>query len=291
VKSAASLLTTSLHEIEEDAVIFIRGMDVARGGTQRHSHVVLVQPDYWWAATSPAQRHQQMVVRERFLHAHERLQLLLSTASPSVQNQLTKGKKAVLHWIDLETNWSLSPDKERSESQLREVFKPLHRCIDILHHGASPDIIVVPDTNALTFNPDPRCYEPIAESREFTFALVPMVLTELDRLKTEARNEEFRKKVASAIRRIKGWRAQGSLITGVTVDQTIRLIAVPHEPDFSATLSWLQRDNNDDRIIASILELQRRNPSSVVILVTGDLNLQNKAEAAGIPWSELPEAT
>ncbi|MGH9194787.1 MAG: PIN domain-containing protein [Acidimicrobiia bacterium] len=61
------------------------------------------------------------------------------------------------------------------------------------------------------------------------------------------------------------------------------------EPDFSTSLAWLDRTNQDDRIVASLLELQRVNPAAEIILVTGDINLQNKADAAGLPWSELPD--
>jgi predicted ribonuclease YlaK len=73
-----------------------------------------------------------------------------------------------------------------------------------------------------------------------------------------------------------------------TTSITIRLLQA--EPDFDSTLSWLQRDNDDDRIIAATLEYQRQVPSSIVVLVTEDINMQNKAEAAKLPYDELPGA-
>jgi predicted ribonuclease YlaK len=51
---------------------------------------------------------------------------------------------------------------------------------------------------------------------------------------------------------------------------------------------WLDPENVDDRIIASVFEVQRLQPSSAVVLVTGDISLQTKAEAAAIPWAEIP---
>ena len=54
------------------------------------------------------------------------------------------------------------------------------------------------------------------------------------------------------------------------------------------TLGWLDPSNNDDRIIANALELQRTYPSDKVVLVTGDINLQNKAELAKLPYAEPP---
>lgn len=62
---------------------------------------------------------------------------------------------------------------------------------------------------------------------------------------------------------------------------------VASEPNFDKTLSWLDRDNNDDRIIASALEIQRDNPSSAVCLVTSDINLQNKTEMARLSYIDI----
>ncbi len=63
---------------------------------------------------------------------------------------------------------------------------------------------------------------------------------------------------------------------------------VATEPDFEHTLHWLDNGNSDDRIIASALEIQVRNPSDTVILVSSDINLQNKAEMANLPYLEPP---
>jgi hypothetical protein len=38
-----------------------------------------------------------------------------------------------------------------------------------------------------------------------------------------------------------------------------------------------------------VLEIQSARPSTVVVLVTDDMNLQNKAEMAFLTWAEPPE--
>ena len=65
-------------------------------------------------------------------------------------------------------------------------------------------------------------------------------------------------------------------------------MAAGREPDLKNTLSWLDPSNNDDRIIASVLALQADSPSAQVILVSGDINLLNKADVAMIETAELP---
>ena len=135
-------------------------------------------------------------------------------------------------------------------------------------------------------NPDVSQYCKFIGQEEFTVIIVPTVIQELDDLKIKSRDIDFKNKVKSVIRRLKGWRQQGSMLKGVTVNKKITIKMVATEPKFNKTLQWLDSSNNDDRIIASILELQSTNPSSKVVLVTADLNLQNKAELAKLPIVE-----
>lgn len=53
--------------------------------------------------------------------------------------------------------------------------------------------------------------------------------------------------------------------------------------------SWLDAENKDDRLIGTALEIQCSHLLAVVVLVTGDINLRNKAEMAFPPWAEPPE--
>jgi predicted ribonuclease YlaK len=101
------------------------------------------------------------------------------------------------------------------------------------------------------------------------------------------RNQDVREKAKKVITRIKGWRAQGPLLDGVLVDKTIIVRALHNEPKVADSLSWLDADNADDRIVASVLHIQATSPSAHVILVTGDINLQNKADAAMIETVEI----
>ncbi len=69
---------------------------------------------------------------------------------------------------------------------------------------------------------------------------------------------------------------------------TVRSMAV--EPDFEKTLPWLDKENDDDRILAGFIEAMRSHPRSPVVLVTADINLTNKADFAGLPCIEPPES-
>ncbi|MDQ3997680.1 MAG: PIN domain-containing protein [Gemmatimonadota bacterium] len=61
------------------------------------------------------------------------------------------------------------------------------------------------------------------------------------------------------------------------------------EPRVEETLAWLDPYNDDDRILAALVEVKRQHPRTPVVLVTRDINLQNKAEYAGLPFIEPPD--
>jgi len=155
-------------------------------------------------------------------------------------------------------------------------------------YAATEGAVYVPDTNALLYNPDLETWR--FEAPLFALALVPSVVAELDRLKVEHRNRSVRQRAERLVRQVKEYRRRGSLIEGVPIVASVSTIfAVAVEPDFERSLPWLDRHNQDDRILASMLEVMRTHPRSAVTLVTRDLNLQNKATFAGIPFIEPPD--
>ena len=93
----------------------------------------------------------------------------------------------------------------------------------------------------------------------------------------------------AAIRRLKGWEAQGDWLRGVKIDGSISLRAEAREPDFRESVSWLDPTNDDDRFLAGVLELQRNEPGACVVVVSSDLNLRNKAAALSLPRVAPPE--
>jgi predicted ribonuclease YlaK len=149
--------------------------------------------------------------------------------------------------------------------------------------------VYVPDTNALLHNPAVEDWT-FAEAPRFTVLLLPAVVGELDVLKMPGRSDAVRTKAESLIRRIKGFRSRGRLTEGVPLRLGVsRLTAWATEPDVAGAFPWLDPSNADDRILAATVEAMRRHPHSPVVLVTRDLNLQNKAELGGVPFTEPPD--
>lgn len=151
------------------------------------------------------------------------------------------------------------------------------------------EVIVVPDTNALIRNPafEEWSFEGVMQ---FTIAITPTVTRELDELKINHRSEDVKRKAETIIRKFKDYRRRGSLTEGVVlVTDRILLRAYAIEPDVTHALPWLDPSNDDDRHIATTIEIMRDHLGSSVSIASHDINLLNKAEVARIPLLEPPE--
>jgi predicted ribonuclease YlaK len=132
-------------------------------------------------------------------------------------------------------------------------------------------------------------YAAVLGVARYTVHLVPGVLGELDELKMKHQNPAVREKALKFTKRVKGWLKQGRLADRVRVEAEVWVSVAAAEPDFAKTLSWLTPEIVDDRIIASVLEAQRRYPSDRMVLLSGDAIMLAKAAQANIPTEDTPD--
>ncbi len=222
---------------------------------------------------------------ERFLAI---IRALVRMQPPHVHEVVAENARSLYQIIDQQgLTWI-----ETTDQALQKFDAAVDVLVDqvaSLHDGSEGTHIYVTDTNALCYNPQLEDWV-FGESPVFTIVLTPTILSELDHLKISHRNEEFRQRIEGLIRRIKGYRSRGRLADGVPLvsgRSTLKTVAV--EPNMHDSLPWLDSGNNDDRFLAAFLELMRLHPRCPVLLVTRDINLQNKAEYAGFPFVEPPD--
>jgi hypothetical protein len=94
-----------------------------------------------------------------------------------------------------------------------------------------------------------------------------------------------------ADRRLKGLRINGDVLAGVRVAGKVTAVFEHIEPRTDGLPSWLDLTVPDDRFVASSLLLQSAHPGSALYVATGDINLQTKLTAVGLPFIELPATT
>ena len=247
------------------------------------SRVVFIAPTNYWDNPTDEEQQLQIKLKQQYAQWIESFKLLTENSPISSKRKIEQVNTFVWSWIEKKSDWgiprTLAEAKIKFEKELSFFYETLN-----LYNSSEVTTILIPDTNALITEPDPKGYITISGTDKFTLVFLPTVLSELDELKMKSSNPDFQKKVKSVISRLKGYRQQGNMTDGVIVEKSICLKMIAAEPNFSKTLTWLDKDNNDDRIIASALEIQKENPSAKVCIVTGDINLQNKSEMANLPY-------
>jgi rRNA maturation endonuclease Nob1 len=148
--------------------------------------------------------------------------------------------------------------------------------------------IFVIDTSAIIDCPDITLMVGSINLSGTIFIIPSTTVKELEELKTSKRDETFRRKLTAAIKYLNETIANGDALEGVQlpIGAILRMLAA--EPDFSNLPKWLDRNINDDRILAAAIELQRSNPFSTVTLLANDISMQNKAKLARISVNKTP---
>ena len=288
VKSCAQRLQEQLGCIEQKMMELLDASKIMRFRNDPSSGIVFLGSEYYWGETDDHQKRLQLDLMQLYRPWIEQVRLLLSQAPKEIISKIDETDRFLMSWLQKERSLDIPATTRQAKTIFSQRIQTFAELLHMLEASKQRRIIVVPDTNALAICPEFSRYAEISGQTGFTVVIMPTVLSELDQLKITARDEEFRNRVKSVITRIKGLRNQGSLIDGVTVNREMTVRMEAREPDFRSTLSWLEPGNNDDRLIASVLELQRREPCALLILCTGDINLQNKAEMANIPFAEPP---
>ena len=261
---------------------------VERLSRQTGVAILAIVPDSCWAPLDDEGRRRQRGALDRWSRWLESARLLFSADAGNAQQDLEKAAKKVAQWLDRsEADYSIPKNLHEASATFQEHIRPLFGLLAPFQ-GDGP-LVVVPDTNVLLRNQDIPSWADIFGTGEFTVLLVPGVLTELDEHKINHRVPEVREKARGFSTRVKGWRNQGSLAIGVRVQGKISIRVAAREPNFHQTLSWLDPTVVDDRIIASVLEWQRSNPTDAVQLLSGDSIMLAKADEAGVPTGDIPD--
>lgn len=287
MKTFVEYLTLQLDSIKLTMFELLDNSRIKFSRDDSYSNIVVISPKQYWDSPTEIEQTLQIKLKKIYGQWIETFKLFTENSPEASKRKIAETDRFVISWIEKNSDWEIPYTIAEAKTKFDNKILFYYDTLNLYSSNGDKEIIIIPDTNALIQEPDPKAYKSLTGSDKLTIVFLPTVLSELDDLKTKSSNSDFQKKVKSVITRLKGYRRQGNLIDGVLVEKTIKLKMVASEPNFDRTLSWLDRDNNDDRIIASSLEIQRDNPSSAVCLVTSDINLQNKTEMARLSYIDI----
>jgi hypothetical protein len=285
-------LSRDLADIERQlqALLDISGIRYVNPNRADSGIWVVGAADYGWAPSDDAQQLARMKLTRDYEAWYSRFATLFGGITPELMKSIGKADRFTRRWITRSGGNDHAIPRTIAEAKAVAVnqMAPLREGLDLLGLQGEGGLRVVPDTSALMDHPALADYTTVVGAKTFTVHLLPQVLVELDALKDGGRTPEQQKRARAALRGIKDLKQRGELTKGVKLTRGITVIADPREPDFTKLPDWLNPQVPDDRVLAGALEVQATHPSSVVVLVASDLNLQNKAEVVGLPSVEPP---
>jgi hypothetical protein len=261
-----ALAAGQLRDINEDGsgMVFITGA-----------------PYYWSDLPAETHGHQARAIEE-YRRFSDTLRVLLREVPEDRLSKFNDDTTLVFRFISREATSCSTP--ARAFEVARQALSGQVGLIDGLYSPCT-DTLLVPDTNALYWNTTLEDWRLPWAPSSFVVVLTPTVLKEIDVHKTDERRSSRREKAERFARQIGEYRRRGSLLRGVTLAAGISVVkAVAVEPKMSESLPWLDASSPDDRLLASIVELMRLNPHASVMVVTRDVNFQNKLEFARVSF-------
>lgn len=137
--------------------------------------------------------------------------------------------------------------------------------------------LLVVDTSAALDRPDLTAWK--LDGEPWTVVLLPVLHSELDDRKREARTRDAARKV---INQIEEFDRRGDTFSGVPLSGRLSVREIPISADMGATLPWLRAEVQDDAFIAGALELMWMDLTAPIAITASDRNLRNKARLAGL---------
>jgi len=249
--------------------------------------VISTQGDYAYRDLQEEGRQIQAKLLEEYRRFKLLCRILLREQPNNVLEKLSEAETIMFQTIEQQYTWCKTTQEAFTEAS--EALQTQIKLLRNLYALSTGDIFYVPDTNALLYNTSLVKWE-FEGVPSFTLVITPPILSELDALKINHRNETVRQKAESLINQIKEFRRRGKLNEGVIlVKGKSTLLSIATEPNMKNSLPWLDPSNNDDRFLAIVIEVMRLRPRSIVLAVSRDINFQNKAEFARVPFIEPPE--
>ncbi len=242
--------------------------------------------NHFWKPLSPEGKRIQVDLLPKVQRFGELLEVIAQDLPRSAQKELKTSLKRLRETVEQHgTTWWQSPAE--AVSGIQDLTAKIRNLLEEYFDSDCSTSLAIPDTNAVLHDPNIESWQ-VDGHHELTLLLTPTVVSELDNHKINHKNPDVRTKASTFIRKLKEYRRRGSLLEGVTIVKgRLSLRALSNEPDMSKALSWLDPGNADDRFLATVLEAIRSNLSTSIFIITFDINMQNKAELAGIPYREL----
>lgn len=275
-----------LHLIEDSLTAFIKKQTLVKTRVETISGMRTIAPRYSFSHDLDIQqRQQQNILLNRFQEWEEHFRLMIRVMPSQFKKEINNILHYIVSRIELKHDWLIEATIEANAKQISKNISFLYEVFLILEESKT-GYLLVPDSDYLINSGSISQFGPLFGLTEYRLVLLPSVLDEIRLLARSGSLGELQVRAQKLLDEVKRLKRKGSLIKGIELSQAVTLQVPPVEADFDNTLKWLDRNLLDDRIIAALLAFEHSHPDRIVVLLSDNINLQNKAELAGIPYFE-----
>lgn len=253
-----------------------------------YAELPVITPHPWeWARLAPADQQLIGTARKALDAWFEGARGAIRASAPERIEDFDDEQDYLVRVIDRSSRSHGPTAPDISGTQLN-MHTALDRQLDVIDNLPSAHeeaaTVLVPDTNALIFNPAIETWN--VGTGRVVITVIPQVIAELDGQKMDPSIGE---KAKGLIRRFKEFDRRGDTLVGVPLVGKVTFREIALDSPFDGAPSWLNKRNADDRILMCALDLAQRELTSRVVLITRDRNMQNKARRLTLPYADADE--
>ncbi|GAG57916.1 unnamed protein product, partial [marine sediment metagenome] len=164
---------------------------------------------YSWDELTPEQQTLQNEILQEYEKWFHRFNILVGKAIPK-QNQIEYLNLQINQWINYRQCNNKITNRPNAIRDFNSLVDEFQNELILIENSHERNVILVPDTNALTEYPEISQYKSIIDEDSSIFIITPTVLSEIDEHKLHHPNKDYQNKCKVVIKRIKGWRNQGN---------------------------------------------------------------------------------
>jgi hypothetical protein len=293
-KSFSENLFSQLQEIKNDFIELLNLSTLERYIDQGNQFAAALggrsiseRIRFRWIPLPHELEEKQIKISHRFEKWYLQFEGLLIETPEQTKNKLHSHNLNVASFIKYRTIGKNVNSNSEAVNMFEEAIKPFFEFLNELINHSYNEIILIPDTNVIIEWPNVEEYGSFFKISNYLVIFTSTVIGELDDLKIKRLEKDFHQKVTDAIHYLYALHDKGDVINGVKLNNGVTAIMRATDPNFSNLPSWINPNNNDDKIIGSVLELQREKPGAKIIVISNDINMNNKCSLANIPCIKL----
>ncbi|MBN2651930.1 MAG: hypothetical protein JXR63_06060 [Spirochaetales bacterium] len=269
-------LEADLLRLEKQIISFFKGLNVENTSFPEG----IVGPKFNYSNNLSKRKEK---IRSKLIFDLKKLELeffnLYSKFPDTLEREIQDCFALLLGRLALRPDWILQKDNRKNLDIIRDDFKFLYNLVDSLGSNFEMNhyLLIVPDVDTLINIEDFHVFERLVGKNLAIVAIMKSVMDDIHDVSQMYLDEETTAKAQRVLERL----------NDANLNESYNNLTFSFVEDFklkAMPARWLDFHNDEDVLLADILELSKSYSSAFVVLMSSNIDIQNKAELLKIPF-------